>query len=59
MYKRQPLERKTSEVLYPDAEDMAFLALQKFEQGLALPAEESAPVYVRDTVTWKKLPGRE
>ncbi|MDD9154632.1 tRNA (adenosine(37)-N6)-threonylcarbamoyltransferase complex dimerization subunit type 1 TsaB [Aliivibrio sp. S4TY2] len=54
-----PLERKASEVLYPDAEDMAFLALQKFEQGLALPAEESAPVYVRDTVTWKKLPGRE
>ncbi|MGF1804952.1 tRNA (adenosine(37)-N6)-threonylcarbamoyltransferase complex dimerization subunit type 1 TsaB [Aliivibrio sifiae] len=54
-----PLERKASDVLYPDAEDMALLAQQKFEQGLALPAEESAPVYVRDTVTWKKLPGRE
>jgi tRNA threonylcarbamoyladenosine biosynthesis protein TsaB len=54
-----PLERKASDILYPDAEDMALLAQQKFEQGLALPAEESAPVYVRDTVTWKKLPGRE
>ena len=54
-----PLIRKASDVLYPDAEDMALLAQQKFEQGLALPAEESAPVYVRDTVTWKKLPGRE
>ncbi|MCE7535052.1 tRNA (adenosine(37)-N6)-threonylcarbamoyltransferase complex dimerization subunit type 1 TsaB [Aliivibrio fischeri] len=54
-----PLECKVSDVLYPDAEDMALLAQQKFEQGLALPAEESSPVYVRDTVTWKKLPGRE
>lgn len=54
-----PLETKASDILYPEAQDMAILALQKFEQGLAVPVEESTPVYVRDTVTWKKLPGRE
>jgi len=47
------------DVLYPDAKFMLTLGEQAFNEGLALPAEEAQPVYVRDTVSWKKLPGRE
>ena len=48
-----------SDVLYPDARFMLPLAQAYFNQGLAQAAELVQPVYVRDTVTWKKLPGRE
>lgn len=43
----------------PNAVDMLPLAQQMFAAGLAVSATEAEPVYVRDTVTWKKLPGRE
>ena len=46
-------------VLYPDAKYMLTLGKLAFDQGLAKPAEEAQPTYVRDTVSWKKLPGRE
>lgn len=42
------------EAVYPHAEDIARLALQPFLNGEALPAEQAQPVYLRDTVTWKK-----
>ncbi|HIF9500869.1 TPA: tRNA (adenosine(37)-N6)-threonylcarbamoyltransferase complex dimerization subunit type 1 TsaB [Photobacterium damselae] len=54
-----PLELKTGAMLYPEAQDMAFLAQFAFARGEMVPAEEASPVYLRDTVTWKKLPGRE
>ncbi len=46
-----------SDVLYPEALDMLPLALRDFD--LAVPAEQASPVYLRDKVTRKKLPGRE
>lgn len=46
-------------VMYPNAQFMLALAQQEFLAGKALPAEQAQPVYVRDTVSWKKLPGRE
>lgn len=46
-------------IMFPSALDMLELAAADFEQDLAVCAEEALPVYVRDTVTWKKLPGRE
>jgi len=49
----------TIDIQYPDAKHMLALGQHYFEQGLAKPAEEAQPVYVRDTVSWKKLPGRE
>ena len=46
-------------VMYPNAQFMLPLAKQEWLAGKALPAEQAQPVYVRDTVSWKKLPGRE
>jgi tRNA threonylcarbamoyladenosine biosynthesis protein TsaB len=47
------------DILYPNAEYMLPLGLALFTQGKACNAEQIQPVYLRDTVTWKKLPGRE
>lgn len=49
---------KTS-VLYPSAEHMLSLALVANDNGEATKAIDIEPVYLRDKVTWKKLPGRE
>lgn len=38
---------------------IASLALSGFAAGQAVDAKDAAPVYVRDEVAWKKLPGRE
>ncbi|MGL4474591.1 MAG: tRNA (adenosine(37)-N6)-threonylcarbamoyltransferase complex dimerization subunit type 1 TsaB [Shewanella sp.] len=46
-------------VLFPEAQYMLPLALKACEQGLATSVDDLAPVYLRDTVAWKKLPGRE
>ncbi len=54
-----PLDFSAGEVLYPEAEDMVFLAQFELEEGNGVPAEEASPVYLRDKVAWKKLPGRE
>ncbi|WED27478.1 tRNA (adenosine(37)-N6)-threonylcarbamoyltransferase complex dimerization subunit type 1 TsaB [Vibrio sp. DW001] len=48
-----------SDVLYPEAVDIAFLAQFELEKGNTTNAEEASPVYLRDKVAWKKLPGRE
>ena len=47
------------QILLPNSQYMLALAHTQFEQGRVTSAEEAQPVYVRDTVTWKKLPGRE
>ncbi|VTR17989.1 Uncharacterised protein [Serratia fonticola] len=46
-------------MLLPQAEDMLPLALQAWQQGLAVSVENAEPTYLRNEVTWKKLPGRE
>lgn len=45
--------------LLPEAEDMLPLALSKYNQGDSVAVEEAQPVYLRNEVAWKKLPGRE
>ena len=47
------------DILFPDASAMLSLAKKEFEDGHSVSAEYAQPVYVRDTVSWKKLPGRE
>ncbi len=47
-----------SDILYPSAQDMLTLALTAYTDGRFVSAEQAEPVYVRDEVTWKKLPGR-
>lgn len=46
-------------VKYPDARAMLALAEAGIKAGLTTSVDELEPVYLRDTVTWKKLPGRE
>ncbi|MEW9799134.1 tRNA (adenosine(37)-N6)-threonylcarbamoyltransferase complex dimerization subunit type 1 TsaB [Alteromonas sp. CYL-A6] len=46
-------------VLYPSAEAMLGLAQAAAASGLTTDATGVEPVYLRDKVTWKKLPGRE
>ncbi|MBL4910709.1 MAG: tRNA (adenosine(37)-N6)-threonylcarbamoyltransferase complex dimerization subunit type 1 TsaB [Alteromonadaceae bacterium] len=46
------------DILFPHAEVMLTIAKTKFIKGETVTAEQAQPVYVRDTVSWKKLPGR-
>jgi tRNA threonylcarbamoyladenosine biosynthesis protein TsaB len=48
----------TPDILFPSAEAMLILGKASLEQGKGVSAENAQPVYVRDTVSWKKLPGR-
>ncbi|NVD07048.1 tRNA (adenosine(37)-N6)-threonylcarbamoyltransferase complex dimerization subunit type 1 TsaB [Vibrio sp. JPW-9-11-11] len=52
-------ETQPSEVLFPDAQDIVQLARVEFINGNTVDVEQASPVYLRDTVAWKKLPGRE
>ncbi|MCJ7975815.1 tRNA (adenosine(37)-N6)-threonylcarbamoyltransferase complex dimerization subunit type 1 TsaB [Aeromonas veronii] len=52
-------ELAVSQVRFPAAEDMLPLARAAWLTGEAVPVEQATPVYLRDKVTWKKLPGRE
>mgnify|MGYP000719443557 CR=1 FL=1 len=45
-------------VTLPNAQYMTALASKLHQQGDLVDAHEVTPSYVRDTVTWKKLPGR-
>lgn len=54
-----PLTKKPSQVLYPEAQDIAVLAQCEWQKGNTVDAEQASPTYLRDKVTWKKLPGRE
>lgn len=46
-------------VTYPSARAMLTLGEQAFAEGFGEDVEAITPVYLRDKVTWKKLPGRE
>ena len=48
----------TPDVLFPSAEAMLVIGKAALERGEGVSAEDAQPVYVRDTVSWKKLPGR-
>ncbi|WP_251372322.1 tRNA (adenosine(37)-N6)-threonylcarbamoyltransferase complex dimerization subunit type 1 TsaB [Rheinheimera oceanensis] len=47
-----------NDILYPSAQDMLTLAQPALAAGQFIAAELAEPVYVRDDVTWQKLPGR-
>jgi tRNA threonylcarbamoyladenosine biosynthesis protein TsaB len=49
----------SEDILYPDARFMLPLVKQGIERGQAQEVGEIQPVYLRDKVTWKKLPGKE
>jgi tRNA threonylcarbamoyladenosine biosynthesis protein TsaB len=46
-------------ILYPNALFMLPLAKSLIANGHAVDVDDIQPVYLRDKVTWKKLPGRE
>ncbi|WP_342807488.1 tRNA (adenosine(37)-N6)-threonylcarbamoyltransferase complex dimerization subunit type 1 TsaB [Alteromonas sp. M12] len=46
-------------ILFPSSSAMIPLAIDAIAQGNFSDAENIQPVYLRDKVTWKKLPGRE
>ncbi|MDP5291899.1 tRNA (adenosine(37)-N6)-threonylcarbamoyltransferase complex dimerization subunit type 1 TsaB [Oceanimonas sp. CHS3-5] len=45
-------------VPFPEAQDMLPQALKDLAAGRGVSAAEARPVYLRDKVTWQKLPGR-
>ncbi|OCQ50900.1 tRNA threonylcarbamoyladenosine biosynthesis protein TsaB [Photorhabdus australis subsp. thailandensis] len=47
-----------SDITLPHAEDMLPLAVQMWQNGEMTAVEHAEPVYLRNEVTWKKLPGR-
>lgn len=48
-----------TEITLPAAQDMLPLAVTAWHEGKATKVEDAEPVYLRNEVTWKKLPGRE
>lgn len=48
-----------TDITLPAAQDMLPLAVTAWHEGKATRVEEAEPVYLRNEVTWKKLPGRE
>ncbi|MFZ4832065.1 tRNA (adenosine(37)-N6)-threonylcarbamoyltransferase complex dimerization subunit type 1 TsaB [Rouxiella sp. Mn2063] len=52
------VELVDGKMLLPQAEDMLPLALQAWAAGVRILPELAEPTYLRNEVTWKKLPGR-
>lgn len=50
---------RDGEILLPAAEDMLPIARQLFASQKTVAVEHAEPVYLRNEVAWKKLPGRE
>nr|WP_284048073.1 tRNA (adenosine(37)-N6)-threonylcarbamoyltransferase complex dimerization subunit type 1 TsaB [Marinobacter sp. ATCH36] len=50
--------KEIDESLVPRASRVADLAARAFHEGAGVPAAQAQPVYIRDEVAWKKLPGR-
>ena len=48
----------TDDTLLAKAEYIARIAESKYADNELVSADQAIPVYLRDTVTWKKLPGR-
>lgn len=49
----------SGEIELPAAEDMLPLACYLLAAGKTVAVEKAEPVYLRNEVAWKKLPGRE
>ena len=47
------------QILFPEAKAMLVIGATAFKKGDGVLPENAQPVYVRDTVSWKKLPGRK
>lgn len=58
MAKDSGLTLTDGQVLLPHAEDMLPIACQLLEAGKTVAVEHAEPVYLRNEVAWKKLPGR-
>lgn len=56
---KSPLTLTDGEMLLPTAEDMLPIARQLFAAQKWVAVEQAEPVYLRNEVAWKKLPGRE
>ncbi|OON40490.1 tRNA (adenosine(37)-N6)-threonylcarbamoyltransferase complex dimerization subunit type 1 TsaB [Izhakiella australiensis] len=56
---RSKLNLARCEVTLPAAQDMLPLAAAALARGAVVDAEHAEPVYLRNDVAWKKLPGRE
>jgi len=52
------INEASPDILFPNAEAMLAIGKVKLENGQGVSAEHAQPVYVRDTVSWKKLPGK-
>lgn len=52
------VEARCEAVPFPEARDLLPQALDLWRNGLAVAAADARPVYLRDKVTWQKLPGR-
>ena len=50
---------RDGDVSLPEAEDMLPIACQLLAQNKTVAVEHAEPVYLRNEVAWKKLPGRE
>ena len=59
MTQRANVTLSDGDVLLPEAEDMLPIACQLLEQGKTVAVDKAEPVYLRNEVAWKKLPGRE
>jgi len=53
------LQLRSAGVELPVAEDMLPLAQAALRANQAVAVEQAEPTYLRNTVAWKKLPGRE
>lgn len=49
---------RVDEGMVPRAAQVARIASRDYQRGLQVAAEHAQPAYVRDEVTWQKLPGR-
>lgn len=47
-----------SGILLPQAQDLIVIASHKWENNQTIAVEDVEPTYLRNEVTWKKLPGR-
>ena len=58
-WKSEVIGETTCDVTLPNAQFMLKLAHEAYDKGEVSEAVNVEPVYLRDKVTWKKLPGRE
>lgn len=58
MAEQSPIKLSNNQIVLPTAKDMLPLAIEAWQRGETTPVEGSQPVYLRNEVTWKKLPGR-